>query len=86
MPTVRRRRPERGLPHYKLPSLQECIDANVAAARLTNPEARCVGIAINTSALDASQADSLLKQTADAFGLPCVDPVRTGVAAIVDRL
>ena len=76
----------RGLPHYKLPSLRECIDANVAAARLTNPEAACVGIAINTSALDESRADSLLKQTADAFGLPCVDPVRTGVAAIVDRL
>jgi len=28
----------------------------------------------------------LLKQTADAFGLPCVDPVRGGVAEIVDRL
>jgi uncharacterized NAD-dependent epimerase/dehydratase family protein len=76
----------RGLPHYPLPSLRECIDANVAAARLTNPEVRCAGISINTSALDASTADSLLKQTEDAFGLPCVDPVRGGVAAIVDRL
>jgi uncharacterized NAD-dependent epimerase/dehydratase family protein len=76
----------RGLPHYKLPTLRECIDANVAAARLTNPESVCVGIAINTSALDDSQADSVMKQTADAFGMPCVDPVRTGVAAIVDRL
>ncbi len=76
----------RGLPHYKLPSLQDCIDANIAAGRLTNPEIRCVGISINTSALDASTADSLLNQTADAFGLPCVDPVRGGVAAIVDRL
>jgi uncharacterized NAD-dependent epimerase/dehydratase family protein len=76
----------RGLPHYPLPSLQECIDANLAAARLTNKGVRFVGISINTSALDASAADSLLKQTADAFGLPCVDPVRGGVADIVDRL
>jgi uncharacterized NAD-dependent epimerase/dehydratase family protein len=76
----------RGLPHYPLPSLRDCIDANVAAGRLTNPEVRCTGISINTSALDASTADSLLKQTADAFGLPCVDPVRGGVAEIVDRL
>jgi uncharacterized NAD-dependent epimerase/dehydratase family protein len=76
----------RGLPHYRLPSLRDCIDANVAAGRLTNPEVRCAGISINTSALDASTADSLLKQTEDAFGLPCVDPVRGGVAAIVDRL
>jgi uncharacterized NAD-dependent epimerase/dehydratase family protein len=76
----------RGLPHYKLPSLRDCIDANLAAGRLTNPGIGCVGISINTAALDASTADSLLKQTADAFGLPCADPVRGGVAAIVDRL
>jgi uncharacterized NAD-dependent epimerase/dehydratase family protein len=76
----------RGLPHYPLPSLGECIEANLRAARLTCPEVACVGIAINTAALDASAAGSVLKQTADAFGLPCVDPVRTGVAAIVDRL
>ncbi|HUK10019.1 MAG TPA: N-acetyltransferase DgcN [Stellaceae bacterium] len=76
----------RGLPGYKLPSLQVCIETNLRAARLTSPDVTCVGIAINTSALDASAADSLLKQTADAFGLPCVDPVRTGVGAIADRL
>jgi uncharacterized NAD-dependent epimerase/dehydratase family protein len=76
----------RGLPHYRVPSLRECIDANIAAGRLTNQAIRCVGISINTSALDASAADSLLKQTADAFGMPCVDPVRGGVADIVDRL
>jgi uncharacterized NAD-dependent epimerase/dehydratase family protein len=76
----------RGLPHYKLPALRECIDANVAAARLTCPDATCVGIAMNTSALDESQADSVMKQAADAFGIPCVDPVRTGVGPLVDRL
>lgn len=76
----------RGLPGYKLPGLRDCIETNLRAARLTSPDVSCVGIAINTSALEASAADSLLKQTADAFGLPCVDPVRTGVAAIADRL
>lgn len=76
----------RGLPHYPLPSLRACIDANLAAGALTNPAIRCVGISVNTSALDASAADSLLKQTADAFGIPCVDPVRGDVAPIVDRL
>ena len=76
----------RGLPNYPLPTLRDCIDANLRAARLTSPAVACVGVSINTSALDASAADSILKQTADAFGLPCVDPVRTGVGAIVDRL
>ena len=76
----------RGLPNFPLPSLHECIEANLSAARLTSLKVTCAGIAINTSALDASAADSILKQTADSFGLPCVDPIRTGVAAIVDRL
>jgi uncharacterized NAD-dependent epimerase/dehydratase family protein len=76
----------RGLPHYKVPGLRDCIEANLAAGRLVNPEIRCAGISLNTAALDASTADSVLKQTADAFGLPCVDPVRGDVAAIVDRL
>jgi uncharacterized NAD-dependent epimerase/dehydratase family protein len=76
----------RGLPHYKLPGLAECIEFNLAAARLTSPNVSCVGISMNTSALDAAAAESVLKQTEDAFGLPCVDPVRGGVSAIVDRL
>src|SRR3546814_19446955 len=39
----------RGLPDYKLPDLAACLEANLAAARLTNPAARFVGIAVNTS-------------------------------------
>ena len=76
----------RGLPHYPLPPLKTCIETNVQAARLTSPEVTVVGLAINTAALDAAAAEKVLKQTADQFGLPCVDPVRTGVGPIVDRL
>jgi len=76
----------RGLPHYPLPALKTCIEVNLQAARLTSPEVAMVGIAINTSALDSAAAEKLLKQTADQFGLPCVDPVRTGVGPIVDRI
>ncbi|HYD38098.1 MAG TPA: DUF1611 domain-containing protein, partial [Allosphingosinicella sp.] len=39
----------RGLPHFKLPGIKECMEANLAAARLTNPAAKFVGIALNTS-------------------------------------
>lgn len=76
----------RGLPHYKVPGLRECIDANLEAARLTSPEVRLVGISLNTSALDPSAAESVLRQTEDTFGVPAVDPVRGGVGPIVDRL
>ncbi|MGE0719311.1 MAG: DUF1611 domain-containing protein, partial [Alphaproteobacteria bacterium] len=76
----------RGLPTYPLPDLAECIRVNEMMGKLTNPKVRTVGIAVNTSALDAAAADRYLKETADRFGMPCVDPVRTGVGAIVDTL
>jgi uncharacterized NAD-dependent epimerase/dehydratase family protein len=76
----------RGLPHYKVPSLRACIDANVESARLTSPEVTVVGISLNTSALDPAAAESVMRQTEDTFGVPVVDPVRSGVAPIVDRL
>jgi uncharacterized NAD-dependent epimerase/dehydratase family protein len=76
----------RGLRTYQLPDLQECVDANLAAARLTNKAARCVGLSINTAGLDAAAGHDYLRQTEARLGLPCVDPVRTGVAALVDNL
>lgn len=80
------RRHMRGVPDYPLPGLEECIAANEAAARLTNPNARCIGLAINTAKLSAAEAERLLRETEARLGLPCVDPVRTGVAALVDRI
>lgn len=76
----------RGLPHFALPDLADCIALNERCARLTNPDAKVIGLAFNTSALDPQAAERVLKEAEDRFGLPAVDPVRTGVAAIVDRL
>ncbi len=76
----------RGLPHYKLPDLQTCIDANLAAARLTNSNVRCVGLSLNTSALDAAAAERALRDTEEKYALPTVDPLRTGVGKLVDVL
>ena len=83
----------RGLPGWPLPSLNECLAANLAAARLTNQAAFCAGVAINTSQLSADEAARVLGDTSRALGLPCVDPMRKGadfefggVAPIVDRL
>ena len=76
----------RGLPHYKLPELGACIEANLAAARLTNPAVRCVGISINSSALDPAAAERCLEEIGMKHGLPAVDPVRAGVGPIVQAL
>jgi len=76
----------RGLPEYPLPGIAECIAANETAARLTNPAAKWVGIAVNTQALGDEGADAYLAGLEDEHGLPVVDPVKTGVGKLVDNL
>ena len=76
----------RALDSWPLPDLGECIEANLAAARLTNPEARCVGASIDTSRLAEAEAEAYLRDTEAALGIACADPMRTGVARIVDQL
>lgn len=73
-------------PHMRVVSLEEAIPAYVSAARLTNPKARIVGIALNTSSLPAHEADAVRQQTSMRLDLPCVDPIRSGVAALVAAL
>jgi uncharacterized NAD-dependent epimerase/dehydratase family protein len=76
----------RGLPSFPLPDLRFCLEANLKAAKLTNPAVKCIGIAVNTAALDEAAATEFLKRTEAEFDLPTVDPVRNGVAALVDKL
>lgn len=76
----------RGLPGQPLPGIEECIALTERCAQLTHPDAKVIGIACNTSALSQAEADGLMKGLAGRHGLPCVDPVRTGVASIVDAL
>jgi uncharacterized NAD-dependent epimerase/dehydratase family protein len=76
----------RGLPDYPLPGLDEAMDMHLRAARVTNKDARFVGISVNTSVLPEAESGAVLARYGAQTGLPCVDPLRTGVAEIVDRL
>lgn len=76
----------RGLPHYPLPGLAEALEANLAAARLTSPGVVAVGAALNTAKLDPEAAARACGEAEDLLGLPAQDPMRDGVARIVDRL
>jgi len=73
-------------PLFSLAPLPDAAQAYVAAARLTNPEARCVAVALDTSRLSAREAAGELERVADLMRLPCVDPIRTGVEPIVNAL
>ena len=76
----------RGLPHYRLPHLGACVEANLSAARLTNPDVKLLGFSLNTSLLDATAAERALREVGNQFVLPVVDPLRTGVAKLVDAI
>lgn len=73
-------------PEFPLPKIPELIEHTIVCGRLTNPNIRCAGVSINTSALNSADRDSYLRDMSLETGLPCVDPVVTGVAPIVDNL
>lgn len=76
----------RGLPHYPMPGLAECLDANLRVARLTSPDVRAVGVALNTAKLNEADALRWCHETESALGLPCTDPYRFGSKPIIDHL
>lgn len=76
----------RGLPGVSGPEIRECLDLYLRTARLTNPDVEFVGLAADTSALSEGEAGDYLNGLEADHGLPAVDPVRTGVDPLVDRL
>ncbi|MFT2090929.1 N-acetyltransferase DgcN [Paraglaciecola sp. 2405UD69-4] len=76
----------RGLPHQGFPTVIETIELNLTHAKLTNPNAKVVGVAVNTSSVDDAAALQACKEISEQTGLPCCDPIRHGVASIIDNL
>ena len=76
----------RGLPHYSLPDIQDCLIENLRVARLTSPEVLAVGVALNTSKMSESAATDLCAETQERVGLPCTDPYRFGADTIVEQI
>ncbi|WP_340151108.1 N-acetyltransferase DgcN [uncultured Sneathiella sp.] len=76
----------RGLPHHPLPDLKACMELNLVHAKLTNQDAKFVGIAINTSGLKEAERLEYLASIEKEYGLPTVDPFKDGTAAIIDNL
>lgn len=75
-----------GCPDFPVPAVAEVIERTIAVGRLTNPDMRCVGIAVNTSNMSQDARALLRERYESGLGLPCVDPLIGGVAPIVDRL
>lgn len=75
-----------GCPEFSVPSLQECITANIRCARLTNPNAKVVGVSVNTSKLAPEERSKYLADLSKSLELPCVDPIIDGCHSIVPNL
>jgi uncharacterized NAD-dependent epimerase/dehydratase family protein len=75
-----------GFPHVPVPTPAEALPAYLSAARLTNPTARFIGVALNTVSLDAKAAAKVIADTSQALGIACVDPIRTGVEPLMNAL
>ena len=76
----------RGLPDFKLPTLEEVRDLGLQMARMVNTGCEIVGISVNTAAMDEETAQEYLAGVETRLGLPAVDPYRQGAARLVDAL
>ena len=80
------RKTMRGDVDHALPALRDCIALNEQLAKLTNPAAKVIGLSLNTVKLGELEAKTLLASLTQDFGMPAVDPVRSGVAPLVDAI
>ncbi len=69
---------------FPIPALEEAIATNLGLARLTNKDVKLLGISVNSSNLDEHLAKQIMAELEDTHKVPVVDPVRTGVAKLVD--
>jgi uncharacterized NAD-dependent epimerase/dehydratase family protein len=73
-------------PDCRAPTVPELIELTIANGRVTSPDIRCVGVSVNTSDLTDDERVACLAEISAETGLPCVDPVATGVGPLVDHI
>lgn len=76
----------RGLPGYKLPTLEAVRDMALQLAQVANPACQVVGVSVNTQHLSDDEAKAYCAEVEARLGLPTVDPYRHGAARLVDAL
>jgi uncharacterized NAD-dependent epimerase/dehydratase family protein len=77
----------KGWDAFPLPTIDRVIERTIEIGSQVNPAISCVGISVNTSPLNSpEERHRYLATVQDTYGLPAVDPLFTGVEAIVDAL
>ncbi|MDW4498608.1 N-acetyltransferase DgcN [Sulfitobacter sp. D35] len=76
----------RGLPGYRLPTLEQVRDTGLALAKVANPDCKVVGVSINTQHMSEDEAKAYCAKVEAEMGLPTVDPFRHGAARLAAAL
>ena len=71
---------------YPIPELDEVIDDALRLARRIRPACFCAGVSVNTSKMSDFERDGYLAGLQNDLGLPCVDPIATGVSPVANFL
>jgi uncharacterized NAD-dependent epimerase/dehydratase family protein len=76
----------RGLPDYKVPTMEAIRDVALSLARVANPDCQVVGVSINTQHMSDDEARAYLAKVEAEMGLPAVDPFRHGAERLAEAL
>jgi uncharacterized NAD-dependent epimerase/dehydratase family protein len=75
-----------GYPGYPIASLNEAMALTLSLAKLTNPAARFVGVALNTSKLDDASRTAAFAKAEVETGVPAFDPLLGPFDAVLEQL
>lgn len=76
----------RGLPDYKLRSLEELRVLALGLAQMANANCKVVGVSVNTQHLNEAEAKAYIEQIEQEMALPTTDPFRFGASKLVSAL
>ncbi|MDA5195138.1 DUF1611 domain-containing protein [Alphaproteobacteria bacterium LMG 31809] len=75
-----------GYPDFPIHDLREAIAAYSLLAKLTNPKAEFIAVAVNSSSYTEAEAATLMINIATYVGLPCFDPMRSDLSPVVNAV
>jgi uncharacterized NAD-dependent epimerase/dehydratase family protein len=76
----------RGLPTYKVPSMEAIRDVALTLAKVANPDCVVIGAAVNTQHMGEDEAKAYLAKVEAEMGIPAVDPFRFGAERLAEAL
>jgi uncharacterized NAD-dependent epimerase/dehydratase family protein len=74
-----------GYPNHPIPPLEEVMALHLRLAQRTNPAARFIGIALNTSKMNIEEAQRIIAETQAACHLPAFDPLLSDLSVVVAK-